>query len=628
MTRNCVQDVCPSPPRRVVRLGMLVVGLCVVAVSVLVRCYWGAETASADSARPPARAAGPRAPSPQPPVARIPRVVARVNGEEITRADLADECLRHYGEDVLERLVNKYLIMQECRRQGITVSQSEVDAEIHRMATRFGLPIDQWLKMLKSERGISPTQYANDIIWPTLALQKLASERLVVSEEELRAEHETQFGPAVKARLIVCTSLEKAQAVHAKAVADPDNFGNLAKKESVDASASAKGLINPIRKHLGHVEIEQAAFSLSEGEISEVIRAADQYVILKCEGQVPARGMSLEQAKPRLEELVREKKLRAVAGEVFQQLQGKSSVENVLNDPVRSQQMPGIAAVINGHNVTLRELAELCMERHGTEVLQGTINRRILEHACKKREITITQADVDQEILKAAGSMVPPRPDGTPDVEAWLKLVTERQGVSEDVYRRDSVWPSVALRKLVDATVQVTEEDLKRGFEANYGPRSRCLAIVLGNHRRAQEVWEKARANPSIEFFGDLAAEYSIEPGSRSLRGEVPPIQKHGGQPLLEKEAFSLLPGELSGIIQVDRDRHVILKCEGQTTPVAVEFAEVRDEIHKDIYEKKLRMAMADRFVKLQDAATIDNFLNGTTQSPTLKAQRPATPLR
>jgi parvulin-like peptidyl-prolyl isomerase len=554
--------------------------------------------------------------------------VARVNGEEITRSDLADECLRHYGEDVLERLVNKYLIMQECRRQGITVSQREVDAEIQRMASRFGLPIDQWLKMLQSERGITPTQYANDIIWPTLALQKLAGERLVVSEEELRAEHETQFGPAVKARLIVCTSLEKAQAVRAQALADPDNFGNLAKQESVDPSASTKGLINPIRRHMGHVEIEQAAFALKEGEISEVVRAADQYVILKCEGQVPGRGMSLEQARPRLEELVREKKLRGVAGEVFQQLQEQSSVQNVLNDPVRSREMPGVAAVINGHNVTLRELAQLCMERHGVEVLEGTVNRRILEHACKKRKISITPADIDQEILEAAGSMVPPRPDGSPDVEAWLKLVTEQQGVSQDVYRRDSVWPSVALRKLVDGTVEVTEEDLQRGFEANYGPRVRCLAIVLDNHRRAQEVWEKARANPSPDFFGDLSAEYSIEPGSRALRGEVPPIQKYGGQPLLEKEAFALAAGELSGIIQVDRERYVILKCVGQTTPVAVEFAEVRDEIHKDIREKKLRMAMADHFVKLQDEATIDNFLAGTTQSPTLKAQRPETPLR
>ena len=42
------------------------------------------------------------------------------------------------------------------------------------MAKSFSLPVDQWLKLLKQEREVQPEQYANDIIWPTLALRKLA----------------------------------------------------------------------------------------------------------------------------------------------------------------------------------------------------------------------------------------------------------------------------------------------------------------------------------------------------------------------------------------------------------------------------------------------------------------------
>ena len=111
--------------------------------------------------------------------------MADVNGRKITREDLAQECLIHYGQEVLDHMVNKQLIMSECKRQKISVTREEVDAEVERMATRFGIPVDQWLKMLKSERGIDPDQYSSDIIWPTLALRKLAGEKLRVSKEEL-----------------------------------------------------------------------------------------------------------------------------------------------------------------------------------------------------------------------------------------------------------------------------------------------------------------------------------------------------------------------------------------------------------------------------------------------------------
>jgi sugar/nucleoside kinase (ribokinase family) len=39
----------------------------------------------------------------------------------------------------------------------------------------------------------------------------------------------------------------------------------------------------------------------------------------------------------------------------------------------------------------------------------------------------------------------------------------------------------------------------------------------------------------------------SIEPSSKSLRGEVPPIRKFGGQPQLEDVAFGLKPNEFLG---------------------------------------------------------------------------------
>ena len=99
------------------------------------------------------------------------------------------------------------------------------------------------------------------------------------------------------------------------------------------------------------------------------------------------------------------------------------------------------------------------------------------------------------------------------------------------------------------------------------------------------------------------------------MHGEVPPIRKWGGQPILEKEAFALKPGELSGIIQAG-DKFILLRCEGFTETADVKFADVRNEIYKDLYEKKLYLKMAECFENLQDSATIHNYLAGTSHTP------------
>ncbi len=603
----------------------------VVAVAVGIRLAWKSGTAEADvsasagaATATPSRAASAPTPSQKPEVVTgVPvappsqnRIAAVVNNEPITREELGKECLRRYGSEVLESVVNKYLIMQECQRLGLTVTEDEVNAEVERMAARFGMPLATWLKLLKEERGIKPEQYKKDIIWPTLALRKLAGDRMVVREDELRKEFESRYGPAVKARLIVVSDREKAEKIRAQAVQDPERFGELAKDFSEDmASAALKGMVQPIRKHVGDPTIEAAAFQLQPGEVSQVLQVGQQFVILKCEEQLPAVKVRFEDVRGELEELARDARLREVAQAVFHELQDKARVENVWNDPAKRAQMPDTATLINGRAIRVSDLTEMCIDRHGEEVLEGVINRKLLEQECRKRNVTVTPQDIQAEIERAAKENLPLKPDGSPNVEKWIEWITQQQGVTEEIYRLDAVWPTVALKKLVGNTVAVSDEDLQKAFEANYGPRVRCRAILLNNLRRAQQVWEKLRANPSEEYFGDLAEQYSIDATTRALRGEIAPIQKHGGQPMLEQEAFSLKPGEISGIVQVGPEAYVILYCIGQTKPIDISLEEVRKELIADLQEKKLRLAMADYYENLRAKATIDNYLAGTTQS-------------
>ncbi len=636
----------PEPTRGKRRVRVLLASLVVVALCAATRYYWPAAPANADPIDvPPTQAhqdlpfadrsdpdqnsTPAQQPNRQPPIRvarasangdrrnlQVPKFVATVNTKRIERSDLAAECLHRFGKEVLESMVNKQLIVEECRRRGITVTREEVNAEIERLAKKFRIPVDQWLKMLKQERNVTPRQYADDIIWPMLALRKLAGPRLNVTRAELVREFETQYGMAVRVRLIAVGSLEKAKSLRAQAAANPNNFGSLAKNYSEDPSASSKGLIPPIRQHGSYQEIEDAVFHLADGEISQIIHVADEYLILKREGVLGARRVSFDEVEPDLEKTLRERKMHTVAEDIFHDLHGRMTLVNVWNDPVQRQRMPGVAAVVDGVEIRMGDLAEECIARHGLETLEAMINRSMLEQACRKQGIAVTPQDIDDEIVHAASLGVKPKRDGSPDVEAWLSLVTRRQGIPLDVYRQDVVWPTAVLKKLVVGKIAVTEEDLRKGFEANYGPRVRCLAIVLNNQREAQEVFEMARRNNTSKNFGDLAEQYSIEPGSQKLRGEVPPIKKYGGQPQLEQEAFALRPGELSGIIQVG-DKFIILRCEEYTTPVHVEFAAVREEIYRDLFEKKMHLAMREQYEKLQDAATIDNFLANTSHAPT-----------
>lgn len=599
--------------------GMAVLGLCMLA-----RWYMPAESADAKPPAPVKKASAtersktPPNAAPSAPLAKRNPVAALVNNEPITREELGKECLLHYGAEVLESMVNRTLILSSCEQRNIVITDEQISEEIDRMARKFALPKDQWLKMLEKERGIKPDRYGKDIIWPTLALRELAKNQLKVTPEEIEEAYDSEFGPAVKVRLIAIHSAEKAKQVRAQAVAKPEEFPALAKKYSQDTnSASAYGLIQPIRHRMGDANLEKAAFALKKGEISEIVKVGEMHVFVKCEEHMPpAKGVDRAKVEPLLADALKDRKLRMAAGDVFKELQENAKVENVYNDPVKNKQMPGVAAVINGQKILIRELAEECIDRHGKDVLEGAINRRLLDQALRKRNMKISDDELDAEIGRAATAMGKTKPNGQPDIEAWLAHVAKTENITRDVYVRDEVWPSVALKKLVGDKVPITNQDLQRGYEANYGPKVRCRAIVLNNQHRAQEIWEKARHDMNVKAFGDLAEQYSIEAGSRSLRGEVPPIQRHGGQPLLENEAFALdAENPLSGIIHVGGN-FIILFFEGRTTPVKTSFEEVKDLVYRDIHEKKLRLAMAKMFDNLKEDAHVDNFVTANIKLP------------
>jgi len=546
------------------------------------------------------------------------KVMAVVNTEQITATQLGQECMRRYGKEVLESLVNRQLIAQACAQQGIRISDGDVDLEINNVAKKFGLTVDNWINLLKEERGVSIEQYRQEIIWPTIALRKLAVSKTEVSDQEIQKAIETEYGPRVKVR-VICTSKDKsAREALAAAKANPGEFSELSKKYSEDPNiASVGGMIPPIRRNLGDPNLEKIAFSLKEGQVSDLIRVQNQYFILLCEGHEPQRIIDpkyMSEVKKSLENRIKDQKLRGASAEIFTNLQKEAQVIDIFKEPKLKAQRPGVAALINDSPISMTQLNDECVRRHGRDVLEGEINRKLLTQELTRKNIAVTQEDLDEEVARAAVLYGKTNPDGSADVEAWLADVQKQDGATIELYILDAVWPSVALKKLVRNKVSVTEEDLQKGFESNYGPRVEVLAIVLSDHRQAQRVWDMARTNPTDDYFGQLATEYSVEPVSKGNAGKVPPVRKHGGQPIVEKEAFTMKKGDLSTILVVG-DKYIILRCLGRTEPVVKKLAEVRSELEADLLEKKLNLEMTKTFEAIHTSAQIDNFLLGTSQS-------------
>ena len=603
------------------RIGMDTRTLCVAfAVGLLAALQF------ADAQTKPAKPTKPAAAAPQktavtPPVSpmeKFPKVVALVNGQTITREKLAQESMRRFGPVVLDNLLNKYLILQACKAQGINITQADVNHEIARTSNKFGLETKLFLEAMEKERDITPEQYSSEIVWPMLALRALAADKIKVTPQEIDSVMQAEFGPKVQVRMIAVSQAEKAQQLHTAATAAPDTFRRIAKEQSEDAaSASVEGLLPPIRRNSGDDQLEKIAFQLQPNQISQVFQVGEMHVILQCVRQLaatPPNPQMLPTIQQRIEDQLRDQRVGESANQIFDALQKKSELITVLGNRELEAKYPGVAGYLNREPIPMELLAAECISRHGRPILKGEINRVLLASALTSADKQITQADIDAEVARAADSMGFLRPDGTPDTDAWLKSILEEEGASIDLYIQDAVWPSVALKKLVQDSVQVTAEDLQKGFESNFGPRAEVLAIVLSNQRTAEDVWQQARKDLSEQSFGQLAGKYSVETVSRTNFGKVPAIRRHSGQPTLEKAAFDLQPGEISGVVALNA-QYVVLYKQGETTPLVKDFEAVRPELEKELLEKKLRIAMQNQLDSMLKTAQIDNLLEQTIQS-------------
>ncbi|GAC1469652.1 MAG: hypothetical protein NVSMB9_13690 [Isosphaeraceae bacterium] len=278
-------------------------------------------------------------------------------------------------------------------------------------------------------------------------------------------------------------------------------------------------------------------------------------------------------------------------------------------------------AVINNEAITRQQLSDECVARKGEEILETLIARKLIEQALKAKKLEVTAAEINSEIDNVAQRVA-----GI-GREAWLRTLEKERGISPVQYARDIIYPALALRKLASPQVQVTPQDIKDSFEAQYGDKLRCRMIMVDKVQTAKEIWEEIRKNPP--GFEKLAMDRSMDSSSRSLGGLLAePISRHAYPRNVSEAAFHQLvdgdpkdtdpahkpkDGDFTGPIQVAESTWVLLRREGLIPAQAVDPKDekVKKSVYDMIYEVKLKEMMGEYMVELMKAASIDNKLTG-----------------
>jgi len=279
-------------------------------------------------------------------------------------------------------------------------------------------------------------------------------------------------------------------------------------------------------------------------------------------------------------------------------------------------------ATVNSQPITRQQLSDECVARQGKEILDTLIARTIIEQALKAQKLEVTSAEIDQEIENVANNVA------HVGREAWLRTLDKERGISPVQYARDIIYPALALRKLSASRVQITPEDMRQSFEAQYGEKIRCRLIMVDKMQTAQSIWEELRKNPG--GFEKMAQERSMDAGSRSLGGLLAePISRHAYPQNVSDAAFRQLvdgdpddkdpthkpkDGDITGPIQLAESTWIILKREALTPgnkDANPKDERIRKNVYTMIYEVKLKEAMNACFVDLMKAAAIDNKLTG-----------------
>lgn len=232
-------------------------------------------------------------------------LAAMVNGQPIFLADYQEETARFEaamagqgfdleGEDgqamlaqmrrqVLDSMIEQVLIKQAATQEGVVISEDELDSAIRESIEEGGgqASFEAWLRT----SDLTYEDFRGEIRFQLLALAifERVTGSIPITADQVHARH------------IVVNTEEEAQAILTQLQAGED-FVALARQRSQDQNTKEAGgdLGFFHRGQLISPEVEEAAFALSPGQISGVVRSQFGYHIVQVLEKAPDRPLPPE----------------------------------------------------------------------------------------------------------------------------------------------------------------------------------------------------------------------------------------------------------------------------------------------------------------------------------------------
>jgi parvulin-like peptidyl-prolyl isomerase len=275
-----------------------------------------------------------------------------------------------------------------------------------------------------------------------------------------------------------------------------------------------------------------------------------------------------------------------------------------------------VAYIFNTIPITREELGEYLIARQGTERLDFLINKRIIEHFAKQKGIEVTAAEVEAALEDDTKGF------GVSRMEFVNKLLKQRHMTLYE-YKEDVIRLGLLMSRMCRERVKVTEEEIKKGFEAYYGEKVECRMILwpLAEKNIAFKMYAELR--DSEEAF-DKAAKAQADSRLAAAGGRLPPFGRNTtGNPELEKAAFKLQPGEVSELLGTP-EGYVVLKCIKHVPPdTTKKLEDVRADLEKEVFQKKVQLEIPVLFKEMREQAQVVPILKSeTTEEQLLRDAR------
>jgi parvulin-like peptidyl-prolyl isomerase len=248
-------------------------------------------------------------------------VVARANGEDITRKELVQHLLKTYGTQARMFLIRQAILRQAVAKAGITLTPEEVDKTMARFYARLPVPPDtsradrrkQFLEGLAA-RGITEEDFIENISLNAM-LDKLAEQQVTVADEEVELEFQKRYGPKLNLRQILVAREVAIKKIYDQIKAGAD-FADLAKEKSTERRSGLQGgkMRRPLPRGVRTDRFAEVAFSLAEGEVSEPFQVAPrgQWCLLKLDSIIPAQKIEFDKVKVPLRDDLAKRKLQSL----------------------------------------------------------------------------------------------------------------------------------------------------------------------------------------------------------------------------------------------------------------------------------------------------------------------------